>query len=68
MKPDEPRWLWLTYAAVFVPVVGQAAVVVTSSALYYRWRRAWPRAAFRLNVHAWLAVGLRLALMAVVRR
>jgi CBS-domain-containing membrane protein len=68
MKPDGSKWLWLAYAAVFVPVIGQAAVVVASSLLYYRWRRAWPKEALRLNVHAWIAVALHVALMALVRR
>jgi hypothetical protein len=68
MKPGDSRWLWLAYAVVFVPVIGQAAVVIVSSLLYFRWRRAWPREAFRLNVHAWIAVALHVALMALVRR
>jgi len=31
MEPDGPRWLWFAYAVVFVPFVGQAAVVIVSS-------------------------------------
>jgi hypothetical protein len=42
--------------------------VIASSILYYRWRRVWPKEAFRLNVHAWIAVALHVALMAFVRR
>jgi hypothetical protein len=58
MSPDDRRWLWLVYGTVFVPLIGQPLVVVGSSVLYYLWRRKWPKAAFRLNVHAWIAVAL----------
>jgi hypothetical protein len=64
MKSSDSGWLWLAYAAVFVLVIGQAAVVIVSSWLYFHWRRSWPKEAFRLNVHASSAV----ALMALVRR
>jgi hypothetical protein len=51
--------------------VGQPLVVFASSILYYRWRKRWPRAASRLNVHAWVAValniGLTLAVLRIVR-
>jgi hypothetical protein len=67
MKPNDPRWTWLVYATALFPVIGQALVVVASSVLYYRWRRAWPREAFRLNVHAWIAVGLNIALVLGLR-
>ena len=68
MNTDDRSWLWLVYATVLVPLVGQPLVVLGSSALYFRWRRAWPMAAGRLNRHAWLAVGLKLALTFAVRR
>jgi hypothetical protein len=62
MSPDDRRWLWLVYGTVFVPLVGQPLVVLASSVLYYRWRRGWPEAAVRLNVHAWIAVALNIGL------
>jgi hypothetical protein len=68
MNPDDRRWLWLVYATVLVPLVGQALVVVGSSALYFQWRHAWPMAARRLNRHAWLAVGLKIAFSFAARR
>jgi hypothetical protein len=52
MSPDDKRWPWLVYATVLVPFIGQPLVVFASSILYYRWRKRWPKAAFRLNVHA----------------
>ncbi len=61
MSPDDRRWLWLVYAMVLVPLVGQPLVVLGSSALYFKWRRTWPREAMRLNLHAWLAVALNIA-------
>jgi hypothetical protein len=68
MSPDDPRWIRLVYATVLVPFIGQPLVVVASSILYFRWRKQWPKAAFRLNVHAWVAVGLNIGLtFAVVR-
>jgi hypothetical protein len=67
MKPDDPRWRWLVYATVFVPLVGQPVVVIASSILYYRWRKKWPREAFWLNVHAWIAVALNIALVLGIR-
>ena len=67
MKPDDPRWRWLVYATALVPVVGQPVVVVASSILYYRWRRTWPREAFWLNVHAWIAVALNITLVLGIR-
>jgi hypothetical protein len=60
MRPDDKRWAWLVYATVFVPLIGQPIVVVASSALYFRWRKAWPEAASRLNIHAWVAVALNI--------
>jgi hypothetical protein len=72
MSPEDPRWLRLVHATVLVPFIGQPLVVVASSILYYRWRKQWPKAAFRLNVHAWIAVafniGLTLAVLRFVRR
>jgi hypothetical protein len=67
VKPDDPRWRWLVYATALVPVVGQPVVVVASSILYYRWHRKWPREAFWLNVHAWIAVALNIALVLGIR-
>ena len=67
MKPNDPRWPWLVYGTVFVPLVGQPLVVVASSILYYRWRKAWQREAFWLNVHPWIAVALNLALVLRLR-
>jgi hypothetical protein len=61
--PNDRRWLWLVYGVVFVPLVGQLVVVVTSSVLHDRWRRSWPNEAFWLNVHAWIAVGLNIGLV-----
>jgi hypothetical protein len=72
MSPDDKRWTRLVYATVFVPFIGQPLVVFASSLLYYRWRNQSPKAAFRLNVHAWIAValniGLTLAVLRLVRR
>ena len=62
MKPDDPRWVWLVYGIVFVPIIGQGLVIVGSSILYYRWRRHWPEAATRLNWNAWIAIALNIAL------
>lgn len=67
MPPADPRWKWLVYATMLVPFVGQPVVVLGSSWLYYRWRRAWPREAFWLNVHAWIAVALNIALVLGLR-
>lgn len=67
MKPDDPRWTWLVYATALFPLIGQPIVVVGSSWLYYRWRQRWPKEAFRLNVHAWIAVALNIALVLTAR-
>jgi len=67
MKPNDPRLHWLVYATALFPVIGQPIVVVASSVLYYRWRRAWPREAFWLNVHAWIAVALNICLVLALR-
>ena len=68
MSPDHRRWPWLVYATVFVPLIGQPLVVFASSILYYRWRNRWPKEAFRLNVHAWIAVALNIELTLAVLR
>jgi hypothetical protein len=52
----------LVYATVLVPFIGQPLVVFASSILYYRWRKWWPKAALRFNVHAWVAVALNIGL------
>jgi hypothetical protein len=62
MSPGDPRWVWLVYATVFVPLIGQPIVVFGSSVLYFKWRRHWPKAASRLNRHAWIAVALNVLL------
>ena len=62
MTPNDRRWPWIIYATVLVPLIGQPIVVLASSFLYFRWRKAWPRAAMRLNRHAWVAVALNIAL------
>jgi hypothetical protein len=68
MSPDDRRWLWFVYATVFVPFVGQPVVVLGSSLLYFRWRHDWPKAAARLNRHAWVAVALNIVLTLSVLR
>jgi hypothetical protein len=68
VKPDDKRWPWIVYSIVLVPVVGQPIVVLGSSFLYFRWRRAWPEAAKRLNRHAWIAVALNIALTLALLR
>ena len=68
MKPDDKRWPWIVYSTVLVPVVGQPIVVLGSSFLYFRWRRAWPEEAKRLNRHAWIAVALNIALTLALSR
>jgi hypothetical protein len=61
MKPDDRMWLWIVYGLLFVPYVGPVVLVVGSSVLYYSWRKRWPEAAARLNVHAWIAIGINVA-------
>jgi hypothetical protein len=67
MKPADPRWVWLVYGIVFVPIIGPALVVIGSSILYYRLRRHWPETAARLNWNAWIAVALHIVLRLVER-
>jgi hypothetical protein len=60
VRPDDKRWPWIVYSTVLVPVVGQPLVVLWISFLYFRWRRAWPEAAKRINLHAWIAVAMNI--------
>lgn len=62
MSPSDPRWLWLFYGAVFVPIVGQLVVIAASAVLYRRWRRSWPNDAFWLNAHSWIAMALNIGI------
>jgi hypothetical protein len=56
MTAPSPRWLWAIYGSVLVPYVGPAVLILTSSVLYYGWRKTDPDRAKWINRHAWIAV------------
>jgi len=60
------RWLVAVYASMLVPF-GPALLILGTSVLYYVWRRRFPRRAATLNMHAWIAFALGVALV-VARR
>jgi hypothetical protein len=59
------RWLIAVYGVPLLPF-GPAVVILGTSLLYYVWRKRHPRRASELNLHAWIAVAVGLA-MAVGR-
>jgi hypothetical protein len=72
VSPADPRWVWIVYATLLVPIVGPGLLIVWSSVVYYVWRRKFPEAAARLNRHAWIAVAISVSLnvawLVLVRR
>jgi hypothetical protein len=64
--PDQ-RWLLLVYGSLLVPFVGPALLIMGSSVMYYRWRRERSELARWVNRHAWLAIGLNVALTLLLR-
>lgn len=68
MSPDDRRWPWLVYLTVLVPLVGQPIVVLASSVLYSVGAGSGPKAAARINRHAWIAVAMNIVLTLGVLR
>jgi hypothetical protein len=56
------RWLIGVYALPLVPF-GPALLIAGTSVLYYVWRGRYPRRAATLNVHAFIAFAIGVAIV-----
>jgi hypothetical protein len=65
-RPDDDRldrrWLIGVYVSPLVPF-GPALLILGTSVLYYIWRARYPRRAAALNLHAWIAFAMGVAIV-----